>query len=159
MGSQTVGHHWSDLARRQHLLRIVLVPQGFSGGASGKESSCQCRSHKRRGFNPQVRKIPWRRVRPPTPVFLPRESHGQRSLVGYGHRVAKSWTLLTACTHAHTHTHTHNIISTFQMRKLSSREIIDQRSLCRLVGKVGFQFSCALARSVFITSSCFWSED
>ena len=28
-------------------------------------------------------KIPWRRARLPTPVLLPRESHGQRSLVGY----------------------------------------------------------------------------
>ena len=27
--------------------------------------------------------IPWGRVRQPTPVFLPGESHGQRSLVGY----------------------------------------------------------------------------
>ena len=26
---------------------------------------------------------PWRRKRKPTPVFLPGESHGQRSLVGY----------------------------------------------------------------------------
>ena len=32
---------------------------------------------------------PWRRARQPTPVFLPGESHGQRSLVGYspwGHK-------------------------------------------------------------------------
>jgi len=34
-------------------------------------------------FNSWVRKIPWRRKWQPTPVFLPRESHGQRSLVGY----------------------------------------------------------------------------
>ena len=36
-----------------------------------------------------VTKIPWRRARQPTPVFLPGESHGQRSLVGYspwGHK-------------------------------------------------------------------------
>ena len=31
-----------------------------------------------------VRKIPWRRAQQPTPVFLPGESHGQRSLAGYG---------------------------------------------------------------------------
>ena len=31
----------------------------------------------------QVEKIPWRRTWQPTPVFLPGESHGQRSLVGY----------------------------------------------------------------------------
>ena len=34
-------------------------------------------------FDPWVGKIPWRRAWLPTPVFLPRESHGQRSLVGY----------------------------------------------------------------------------
>ena len=31
-----------------------------------------------------VRKIPWRRAWQPTPVGLPGESHGQRSLVGFG---------------------------------------------------------------------------
>ena len=31
------------------------------GGTSGKEPACQCRRHKRCGFNPWVRKIPWRR--------------------------------------------------------------------------------------------------
>ena len=39
--------------------------------------------HKRRGFNPWLGKNPWRRAWQPTPVFLPRESHGQRSMVGY----------------------------------------------------------------------------
>ena len=38
---------------------------------------------KRRGFNPWVRKMPWRRAQQPTPVFLPEESRGQRSLEGY----------------------------------------------------------------------------
>ena len=56
---------------------------GFLGGATGKESSCQCRRRKRLGFDPWVRKIPWRRSWQPTPVFMPGESHGQRSLVGY----------------------------------------------------------------------------
>ena len=56
---------------------------GFPGGASGKESACQCRRCKRGGFNPWVRKIPWRRKWQPTPVFLPGKSHGQRSLAGY----------------------------------------------------------------------------
>ena len=40
----------------------------------------QCR---RPSFNPWVRKIPWRREWLPTPVFLPGESQGQRSLVDY----------------------------------------------------------------------------
>ena len=47
---------------------------------SGQESTCQCR---RCGFNPWVGKIPWKRARQPTPVFLPGESHGQRKLAGY----------------------------------------------------------------------------
>ena len=37
-------------------------------------------AHRRLGFNPWVRKILWRREWLPTPVFTPRESHGQRSL-------------------------------------------------------------------------------
>ena len=41
-------------------------------------------------FDPWVGKIPWRRKWQPTPVFLPGESHGQRSLVGYSPRAAKS---------------------------------------------------------------------
>ena len=46
----------------------------FPGSTSGKEPACQCRGCKRCGFNPWVRKIPWRRVWQPTPVFLPGES-------------------------------------------------------------------------------------
>ena len=38
---------------------------------------------RRHGFSPWVRKIPWRRAWQPTPVFLPGESHEQRSLAGY----------------------------------------------------------------------------
>ena len=49
---------------------------------SGKESACQCRRCKRCGFEPRVRKIPWSRTWQPTPVFLPGESQGQKSLVG-----------------------------------------------------------------------------
>ena len=56
---------------------------GFPSGASGKEPTCQSRRRERLGFNPWVGKIPWRREWQSTPVFLPGESHGQRSLVGY----------------------------------------------------------------------------
>ena len=61
------------------------LPRQFSG----KESTCQCRNCRREGFNPWVGKNPWRRKRLSAPGFLPRESHGQRSLVGYrtwGHK-------------------------------------------------------------------------
>ena len=56
---------------------------GFPGGASGKDPPCQCRRHKRHGFDSWVGKIPWRRKWQPTPVFLPGKSHRQRSLMGY----------------------------------------------------------------------------
>ena len=52
----------------------------FHCGLSDKEDTCQCR---RRGFNPWVKKIPWRRKWQPTPVYLPGKSHRQRSLEGY----------------------------------------------------------------------------
>ena len=52
-------------------------------GARDKELACQCRRYKRRGFDPWIRKVPWRRAWQVTPVFLPEESHGQRSLAGY----------------------------------------------------------------------------
>ena len=54
--------------------------RGLPKWLSGKEPACQCRRH---AFNPWVRKIPWRKDRPPIPVFLPGESHEQRSLAGY----------------------------------------------------------------------------
>ena len=37
----------------------------------------------RHGFNPWVRKISWRRTQQHTPIFLPGESRGQKSLAGY----------------------------------------------------------------------------
>ena len=55
---------------------------GFPGSA-GKEHTCQYRRRKRCGFDPWFGKIPWRRSWQPTPVFLPGESHGQRSLMDY----------------------------------------------------------------------------
>ena len=61
----------------------VKLMWGFLGGAGGKEPLCQCRRRKRWGFYPWVRKISWKRSRQPTPVFLPGESRGQRSLAGY----------------------------------------------------------------------------
>ena len=61
----------------------LLWETGFPGGASGKEPTCQCRRLKRCGFDPWVKKIPWRRAQKPTPVLLPGESHDQRSLAGY----------------------------------------------------------------------------
>jgi len=49
-------------------------------GSDGKESACQCR---RCRFDPWVGKIPLRKAWLSTPVLLPGEFHGQRSLAGY----------------------------------------------------------------------------
>ena len=56
----------------------------------------------RHGFNPWVRKIPWRRTWQPTPVFLPGESHGQRSLVGYSPWGCKESDMAEATVHMRT---------------------------------------------------------
>jgi len=66
-----------------------------------KEPTCQCRRSQRPEFDPLVGKMSWRRAWQPTPVFLPGESHGQRSLVAAVHRVAKNWIQLSM--HAGTH--------------------------------------------------------
>ena len=76
-----------DRIRSELLVIYVCTPllgtEGFLGGTSGKEPACQCKRRKRCSFDPWVRKIPWRKAQQSTPVFLPWESHGQRSLVGY----------------------------------------------------------------------------
>ena len=70
-------------SRRPQFLPQLLTWGSLPGLASPvvqwKESTCQCR---RRGFSPWAGKIPWRRKWQPTPVFLPGNVHGQRSLVG-----------------------------------------------------------------------------
>ena len=111
MESQPLDHQWSPLRWRLLVLgklyqKKFLSPWGreghlpgqtaldisnrrvwdVPGGSSGKETVCQCRRHRRYrwlGFDPWVEKTPWRRAWQPTPVSMPGESHGQRSLVGY----------------------------------------------------------------------------
>ena len=62
---------------------------GFPGGTSSKEAPCRCGRHKRCAFDPWIGKTRWRRAWQPTPVFLPGECRGQRSLVGIGPRGRK----------------------------------------------------------------------
>ena len=60
--------------------------ESFPGDSVVKKSTHQ---YRRLRFHPWVRKILWRRKWQPPPVFLPGESHGQRSLAGYsswGHK-------------------------------------------------------------------------
>ena len=53
---------------------------GFPDGSVGKESACDSGDLR---FSSWIRKLPWRREWQPTPVFLPGESCGQKSLVDY----------------------------------------------------------------------------
>ena len=72
---------------------------GFLGGSDSKECACGAG---RPEFDPWVGTIFWRSEGLPTPLFLPGESHGQRSLAGYSpwghkqsHRLSAFHTLLT----------------------------------------------------------------
>ena len=76
------------------------------GGTSGKEPTGQMQEIQ----ETWVGKIPCRRKWQPTPVFLPGESHGQRSLVGYSPWGCKESDKTERLTHTHTHTHTHTQI-------------------------------------------------
>ena len=56
-------------------------------------------------FDPWIGKIPWRRKWQPTPVLLPGESHGWRSLVGYsswGHKESDTTEQFYSLTHSPT---------------------------------------------------------
>ena len=63
----------SHVARRG-ASQVALVVKNLPANA-GDIKRCE--------FSPPVGKIPWRRAWQPTPVFLPGESLGERSLVGY----------------------------------------------------------------------------
>ena len=64
-------------------MRDGTICYGLPRWLRGRDSLCQSRRCRRCRVNPWVRKIPWRRKQQPTPVFLPEEYHGQRSLAGY----------------------------------------------------------------------------
>jgi len=67
---------------------------GVTHGSDGKDSACSAR---RPGFDPWVRKSPWRRKWQPTPVFLAWKI-AQRSLLGYrpgGHKESEKTEQLT----------------------------------------------------------------
>ena len=77
MGSQRVRYNWSDLAAA-----AAAAAGGFPRWLSSKESACRCSKYRTCRFDSWVGKSSWRRKWQPIPVFLPEESHGQRSLAG-----------------------------------------------------------------------------
>ena len=79
---------------------------GFLGGTVVKNEPTNTGDAKRCGFDPWIRKIPWRRNWQHTPVFLPGKFHGQRSLAGHspwGREESDTTECAQlACTHTHT---------------------------------------------------------
>ena len=78
-------HVLSSIIHNSHKVEATNLSinrlMGLPCSSKGKESACMQRRRPR--FDPWVGKILWRREWQPTPVFLPGESHGQRSLAGY----------------------------------------------------------------------------
>ena len=66
-----------------------------------KESACNAEDL---GLDSGVMKIPWRREWQPTPVFLPGEFCGQKSLTGYSPWGHKESDLAERLTYTHIHT-------------------------------------------------------
>ena len=62
-------------------MNIGEETNSFPSGSDHKESAGKAGDLG--SFGPWVEKTPWRREWLPTPVFLPRKYHGQRSLAGY----------------------------------------------------------------------------
>ena len=81
-------HCWDTLqqgspghrGRPETSIAISSTPSGLPPWLSWSRI---CLQWGRPGFNPWVGKMLWRRERLPTPIFLPRQFHGQRSLAGY----------------------------------------------------------------------------
>ena len=97
--SQTRNYLYCFLSFKIYFIEVW----GFPCVTSGKELACQCRRHKRYRFYPWVQKIPWRRAWQPTPVFLPGESHRQRSLAGYRLQGCKESDTIEVTQYARTH--------------------------------------------------------
>ena len=111
-GGPCSAKNWGFYCLRRKGVQILVAARiyagGFPGGTVGEESASRCRRRKRCGFNAWVAKVPWSGKWQPTPVFLPRESHGQRSLVGYSPWGCKELDMTEHTrVHAHMHTHTH----------------------------------------------------
>ena len=129
--------------RLSFLYMAMCLQVGFLGGASGKEPTCQRRRCKRSGFDPSVRKIPWRRAWQPRPVFLSGESHGQRSLVGYHPQGCKELDM--------TQVNQHRCL---YVQKIS-QEIFDVQHVLKLgdirvqMGKILFSFLSSFPMSIY----------
>ena len=81
----------------------VLGGGGLPGDSVGKEPACREGDAGNLGSIPGSGRPPRRRPRQPTSVFVPGESHGQRSLAGYILRGRKESDTPEATEHTHRH--------------------------------------------------------
>ena len=81
-GKQKTRVHIVCLFISQYLTSTTCI-LGLPCSSDDEESACNGGDARDNGFDLWVRKFPWRRKWQPSPVFLPGESCGQRSLEGY----------------------------------------------------------------------------
>ena len=82
IGVKTLVRQWAykcSVKKKKKAMECHGKYRCFPGGSVEKNPPAM-QEVEGRGVDPWVRKILWRRKWQPTPVFLPRESHGQRSL-------------------------------------------------------------------------------
>ena len=93
VGCSPCGRKESDTT--EQLSTTQNTPLSFPGGISGKESTFQCKRHKRHGFNPWVRKIPLEEGMATHSSILVWEIPMDRGAWwATVHSIAKSWTQL-----------------------------------------------------------------
>ena len=85
-----------------------IISLGFPAGSDGKESACSVGDP---GSIPESGRSPGRREWLSTPIFLPAESHGQRSLVGYSPWGHKELDMTERPTHTNI---THSLVASVQ---------------------------------------------
>ena len=107
--------------KKYQILALVPSQEGLPWWLMGKESSCQCKRH---GFDPWVKKIPWRGKWQPSPVFLPGKSHGQRSLAGYSPWSCKEQDMTEQLDHHHQDKTSEGMLSLHALPKRSRGHVV-----------------------------------
>ena len=119
-----------------------------------KNTPANVRGDQRCKFDLWVWKIPWRRAWQPTPVFLPGESHGQRS--NRVHRITKNQTWLKWISmHSHTTIHLKEKQSSHVCKKYIF--ICRYLSICIYLFKIGSPWQMGSQIADFFVDCIFWS--
>ena len=93
--------------KKVHIYTHIHTHIGLPTGASGKEPVCQCRRHKRHGFDPWVREIPGGGNGNPLQYSCLENPMDRGVWWAIVHGVSKNHAHMRTCVRTHTHTHTH----------------------------------------------------